>query len=69
MQKMRDAPSEKQLELEFGTLVETSEAPLSVVSNVVRVQFGTPRSAPPCDNTQDQELLVRILQNAQKLNW
>lgn len=69
MQKKRDTPSEWQLELEFDTAVEIADSEPTKPSNVVKVQFRIPRTNTLSDSKQDQALIDRILQSAQRLKW
>lgn len=69
MQKKRDTPSERQLELKFDDALLPNEPSIRIINNVVRVNFGMPRTPPSHSNNIEQVLIERILQNAQKLKW
>jgi hypothetical protein len=69
MQKKRDVPSDLQLELEFAALVVKVDAAPTTASNVVQVQFRRAKTAPLSCDKNEQQLINRILQSAQKLKW
>lgn len=69
MQKKRDSAPVEQLELEFAPLVLAQEVPSNTANNVVRVQFGTPRTPSLSGSPKDRALVERILQSAQRLKW
>lgn len=69
MRKKRDAPSERQLKLDFGDLVSSVESESEGRSNVVKLQFGVPKRISLEGSRQDQVWIERILHNAQKLKW
>lgn len=65
----RVTPSEGQLELKFEAAAAHSEPLPDVVNNVLRVNFGVPKSVSLSGNKTEQALIERIIQNAQKLKW
>ena len=69
MRKKRDSAPVKQLELDFDTVAVVPEAQKDTVSNVVRVQFGTPKAPSLTGTPKDKALVERILQSAQRLKW
>lgn len=69
MRKKRDTPSERQLELDFGDLISSIESGSKSYSNVVKVQFGVPKTMSLEGSRHDQVWIKRILHNAQKLKW
>ena len=69
MRKMRDTPSEGQLELKFEDSALRSEFATKINSNVVRVQFGIQKPTPVAGSKNDRVLIERILESAQKLKW
>lgn len=69
MRKKRDSAPVEQLELEFDAVVSAPEAPSSTTNNVVRVQFGAPKTPSLSGSPKDKALVERILQSAQRLKW
>lgn len=69
MRKMRDTPSESQLELDFSDLATSVECKSKGRSNVVKVQFGVPKRIPLEGSRHDLVWIERILHKAQKLKW
>mgnify|MGYP000856260441 CR=1 FL=1 len=69
MRKKRDTAPVEQLELDFESVVVTPDVPSSSASNVVRVQFGTPKTPSLTGTPKDRALVERILQSAQRLKW
>lgn len=69
MRKMRDTPSEGQLELKFEDSVLRSDFVNKTNNNVVRVQFGSSKPVSVAGSKNDRVLIERILQSAQKLKW
>lgn len=69
MRKKRDTAPEKQLALEFDTIVATPETSSIMTNNVVHVQFGMQKTTPLSGSPKDRALIERILQSAQRLKW
>ena len=69
MRKKRDSAPVEQLELQFVVVVSDPDAPSSMTNNVVRVQFGAPKTPSLSGSTMDRALVARILQRAQRLSW
>lgn len=69
MRKKRDSAPVEQLELQFDAVVSDVDAPSSTTNNVVRVQFGAPKTPSLSGSPKDRALVERILQSAQRLKW
>lgn len=69
MRKKRDTPSEGQLELDFGDSTSSIKSGSKGYNNVVKVQFGVPKTISLEGSRHDQVWIKRILHNAQKLKW